>query len=269
MKKLIPVLFLLLPLSIMAQSVTLKPVCSVSFMRGGKGSVRLNGYLYSLDYYNALQKTNLSTGETTKLGKEFFTDVRFFFGLRNKLYIVESSGATKQIDTNTGEWNLIMSSGSWVEVSRIITVGNNLYSVKNGTLCQHYTFNSEKYKELGDPEFFTSMALMYTDSTLHSVIDKTVYRIEINTGEWKKLSTDKAWRNFAAGAVIGTKLYSVENPSSLVVTTLKDGLRKVLDEKQFMQARMLFPDNGKLYYVNNNYDLFEVVIDEAAPKPAS
>ncbi|MBK6936334.1 MAG: hypothetical protein IPH18_05155 [Chitinophagaceae bacterium] len=78
----------------------------------------------------------------------------------------------------------------------------------------------------------------------------------------EKVSTDKAWRNFLSGAVIKDKLYSVENPGSLVVTTLKDGIRKVLDDKQFVQSRMLFPDNGKLYYINQDYKLFEIVLPE-------
>ncbi|MBK6936333.1 MAG: hypothetical protein IPH18_05150 [Chitinophagaceae bacterium] len=168
------------------QGITLKPVCSVSFMHGGKGMVRMNGYLYSLDYYNALQRTNLATGENAQLGKEFFTDVRFFFGLRNRLYIIASDGATKQIDINTGESRLVLSAGSWTEVARVITVGNDLFTVRNGTLCYHATMHPDKYKELGDPEFFTSMSLLYTDSTLHSVIDKTVYQIDTRNGEWKK-----------------------------------------------------------------------------------
>lgn len=260
MKKLFlvfPVLFFAMVLT--AQPITLKQLCDASFMRGGAGSAQMNGYLYSLGFYNTIHKINLGTGETTQLGKEIFTDVRFFFGVSNRLFIIRKNNSMIEIDINSGSFHEVLPSLSWQFISRVIPVGRNLYTVNQGTLYHNPSLRPEPARALGTPSFFDIDKLMWTETTLHSLVGTSLYQIDLQSGKWTQVKKDKAYRAFKTGAVIGDRFYYVEQKGGLVEVNMTSGESKILDENQFLVPVMMFQDSGKLYYVNGDYKLFEVV----------
>lgn len=243
-----------------AQPVTLKHLTDATFIRGGAGSTQMNGYLFSLGFYNTIHKTNLSTGETVQLGKEIFTDVRFFFGVAGRLFIIRKNNSMIEIDVSTGSFHEVLPPMSWQFISRVIPVGRNLYTVNQGTLYYNPAIRPEPSKALGTPSFFDIDKLMWTETTLHALVGNSIYAIDLQSGKWTQVKKDKAFRAFKTGAVIGDKFYYVEQKGGLVEVTMSTGESKVLDENQFLQPIMMFQDSGKLYYVNNDYKLFEVVL---------
>ena len=251
---------LLLPALLIAQSVTLKPLCNANFARGSSRFVQMNGTLYALDINNAVHKINLSSGTHSRLGKEWFPFSGYFFGVRNRLFIVEADGSMKQIDTATGVSQIVAPMNSFSEISRVVPLGQNLFTIRNGVLCHHPTLQLNKYKEIGEAEFFNVTVLLLADSSLHTVIGKTLYEIDTYTGKWKKICGDKGFSNYRTGAVIGNKLFTIENPAALFETGLPDGKRKQLDAAQFQKAWILFADSGSLYCLTTDYELFEVLV---------
>jgi hypothetical protein len=258
-------LFALLPVillasSLAAQPVTLKHLSDATFIRGGAGSVQMQGYLYSLGFYNTIHKINLSTGVTDQLGKELFTDVRFFFGVSNRLFIIRKNNSMIEIDITTGSFHEVLPALSWQFISRVIPVGRNLYTVNQGTLYHNPGIRPEPAKALGTPSFFDIDNLMWTETTLHALVGTSLYKIDLQTGKWTQVKKDKAFRAFKTGAVIGDKLYYVEQKGGLVEMNMTSGESKVLDETQFLMPVMMFQDSGKLYYLNGDYKLFEILI---------
>ncbi len=258
------IFFLLTPTLIPAQTVTLKKICNISSHYSPR-SVHCNGYLYTLDYF--LYKTNLATGEDVKLGNENFNESGFFFSVGNRLYLMENNGSMKQIDIQTGVSKMVNPIRSWQNISRVVPVGNNFFTVSYGSLYHHPTMQPQKFKKMGGVDFASVSMLLLTDSTVHTIIGRTIYQIDLQTGEWKKISNNKSWRNFNIGAVVRDKLYSIENSGAFIITDLKDGKRKQIANTLFLKPKpiMMFPDSGKFYYLNNDYDLFEVVITEKNP----
>jgi hypothetical protein len=112
---------------------------------------------------------------------------------------------------------------------------------------------------LGAPAFFDIDKLMWTETSLHALMGNTLYRIDLQTGKWNQVKKDKAFRAFKTGAVIGDSFFYVEQKGGLVEVNMTTGESKVLDESQFLVPIMMFQDSGKLYYVNGDYKLFEVI----------
>lgn len=136
-----------------AQPVTLKHLCDVTFIRGGAGSVQMNGYLYSLGFYNTIHKINLGTGVTEQLGKELYTDVRFFFGVNNRLFIIRRNNSMIEIDISSGSFHEVLPALSWQFISRVITIGRNLYTVNQGTLYHNPSLRPNRLKHWGHRPF--------------------------------------------------------------------------------------------------------------------
>ena len=247
-----------------AQGVTLRPLCDASFGRGGAGSVQMRGYLYTLSFYNNLHKTNLATGETSQLGKEMFTDVRFFFGVGNRLFIIRTDRSMIEIDINTGAFHTLLPANSWQFVSWVIPIGRDLYTVSEGNLSLNPGIRPQPSRVIGKPEFANLEMTLRTDSTLHTIMGNFLYKIDLRTGEWIQLKKDKALRNYRTGAVIGTHLYFADNKGALMDMDMGSGEIKLLDDKQFTNPVMLFQDLGKLYYLDNSYKLYEVVLGSPA-----
>lgn len=252
---------------LLAQSINLKHLCDANFIRGGAGSVQLKGNLYTLDFYNTLHKTNLSTGETMRLGKEMFIDVRFFFGVNNRLFIIYRNQSLIEVDISNGKFHNIHPPFSWQYISWVVPVGKNLYTIKQGNLCHHPTLRPDSSKIIGRPDFFNIKMLLLTDSTLHTLFDDKLYQISLQTGNWRLIKKEKNFRNYRTGAVIGDRFFYVRQYGGLVELNMGTGEIKVHDNSEFLKPVMLFQDSGKLYYINADYKLFEV-IREPVPRRA-
>lgn len=243
---------------IFSQTVTLKQIGKDNLLLQFSFAEYLNGNFYTITN-NTLYKTDLSTGEQTKLGNTSFPKTQFFFGLKNKLYSLENDGSLTQIDPETGAWTSISGIGSWLRLNKIIVVKNSMYAIENGSLYYYPVMNPQLRKQIGGSDFYDVGILMRTDSTLHSLIrEGSIYEINLTTGKWEKIGKGRSWKYAKAGAILNNKLYTVENPSSLFETNLADGERKELDNSQFKKFKILFSDLGKLYGIENDGTLHEI-----------
>lgn len=231
-----------------AQLVTLKQVGKTNDYFQMYLPVRYNGALYSFNS-GALYKTDLSSGVLSRLGNSVYTNIRFFFAIYNRLYIIETDGSMLSIDTHTGDRKPESSIGAWLNVMQVIVVGNSFYSFENGVFYHHTALHPDKRKQTGRDEFYNLGTLYRTDYKLYSIIDGVFYEINTGTGEWKKISKAKSWKSVRSGAVLNDKFYSVETDGFLYETTLADGAKKVLDKTQFIKGGFLFAEGGRLYII--------------------
>ncbi len=252
---------LLLSGALSAQTVTVKKLSNVKKVIGTM--VQYRGTLYSI-YNGALYAINLSNGEYKQVGTSLFNNIKFFFALNNRLFVIEKDGSMTQIDPVSGTWSVVSIMGSWNETERVITVGNNFYGIQNGVMYHYPTLNEKVRKQVGEAEFFDMGMVMYTDTTLHSIIGGQLYQVNTTTGKWKKIGSGKNYRNCRMGAVSGNILYTFETPDALFQTSLPDGTKKQLDNTQFTTVRGLFADSGHLYCFSSEYDLCEIIVGPAA-----
>jgi hypothetical protein len=241
-----------------SQTVKLKQIGKDNLLLQFSFAEYLNGNFYTITN-NTLYKTDLNTGEQTKVGNTSFQKTQFFFALKNKLYSLENDGSLTQVEPATGAWSSVSGIGSWLRLNKIIVVKNSMYAIENGSLYYYPVLNPQLRKQIGGSDFYDVGILMRTDTTLHSLIrDGSVYEINLTTGEWKKIGKGRLWKYAKAGAVLNNKLYTVESPSSLFETNLADGERKELDKEQFKKFKLLFSDMGKLYGISNDGTLYEI-----------
>src|SRR5512138_751228 len=88
-------------------AVTLKQVGDKNFMFDIRGMEYFGGNLYTLDFLYSLNKINLETGESTRLGTVSYNNAKFVFGLNNKIYIIENDGSMNEVDVETGSWRSV------------------------------------------------------------------------------------------------------------------------------------------------------------------
>ena len=231
-----------------AQPVTLKQVGKTNeyFQKGSP--VHYKGALYTFNF-GALYKTDLDSGYCSRLGNSVYKNIRFFFAINNRLYIIETDGSMLVIDPFTGARKPESIINTWVNVEQVIVVGNSFYSFENGVFYYHSALNPDKRKQVGKDEFYNLGALYRSDSKLYSIIDGNFYEINTGTGAWKKITKAKSWRSVKAGAILNDKFYSLESDGSLYETTLSDGTKKEMDKTQFIKGGFLFAESGKLYTI--------------------
>jgi hypothetical protein len=60
---------------------------------------------------------------------------------------------------------------------------------------------------------------------------------------------------------LNNKIYTIETGGALYETSLPDGTRKLLDQNQFKNARILIASAGKLYTITSEGSLFEIMLN--------
>src|SRR6266536_242663 len=139
------------------------------------------------------------------------------------LYIIETDGSMDQIDPATGKWSVVASMGSWTLPEEVFVIKNHLFTVENSALIYYPYLNPKQGKQRGESNFADIGDLMYTDTTLHSLIaDGSLYEINTETGLWKKILKNKTLRTSRAGTVFNNKLYTSDNSVGLIETSLPD-----------------------------------------------
>lgn len=256
--------FFLITLYANTQSVTLKqigkPNMFISVMFGDQA----NGIFYSIDFTYALYKTDLNTGEQLRLGDATYKNTKFFFRHRNKLYSIENDASMTEIDPVSGVWSVKSSIGTWTEVERVTVVGNSFFTMQNGAFYYYSSLDPKYRRQIGGSEFFNVGILLESDSTLHSLIrDGSLYQISLATGEWKRIGKGKSkeWKFTTAAEILNNKIYTIETGGALYETSLPDGTRKLLDQNQFKNARILIASAGKLYTITSEGSLFEIMLN--------
>ena len=245
-----------------AQTVTLKQLGKEGvFLRTSFGCCALpfGGYLYTLDEFSAINKTDLATGEQTRLGNTTFNSYRFFFENQGRIYVIDNDGGMSSTDPATGAWVKMAAPETWSTMDRVFTVRHTCYGIENGGLYFFPTVNKKLNRKIGKDDFYNVGTLIKGDTLLLSLIgDGSLYDINLSTGVWRRIGKTKDWKREKAGAILNGKLYSVDSDEGFYVTDLNDGTRKQIDNTQFGRATVLFQEGGKLYMVDRKGTLFEV-----------
>lgn len=245
-----------------AQTISLKQLGKEGmFMHTSFGccSVPFGGSFYTLDDYSVIYKTDLTTGEQSRLGTETYKNYRFFFENNGRIYVINNDGSMSSTDPATGAWVSISGVDTWTTIERVFTVRHLCYGIENGGLYIFPTVNKKLNRKIGKDDFYNVGTLIKGDTLLLSLIgDGSLYDINLNTGVWRRVGKGKDWKRQKTGAVLNGKLYSVDADEAFYETDLADGTRRQLDNTQFGKAVYLFPDSGKLYMIDRKGDLFLV-----------
>lgn len=246
-----------------AQMVTLKQIGKDNMLMTSNMelSVHASGILYTIDQTGSIYKTDLSSGDYSRIGKATFNNLKFFFTMNNRLFVIDNDGSMTQIDPVAGAWSVVSSMGYWNLIVKVVVVANSFYAIENGMLYRYLGFNTATRKQIGGAEFYNVGTLIRFETALYSLInDGSFYQINTNTGEWKKIARSKTWKGNLS-AVVKDKLYTIDNSGTLNETSLSDGNKKQLDNTQFKKAAFLFEDSGKLYTSTTAGSLYEIVIN--------
>jgi hypothetical protein len=244
-----------------AQTVSLKQIGIETVLFSDVFVEWFNQNLYTIENTGALYKTNLVTGSHTRLGNVTYKHTRYLFVVNAQLYCMEDDGSMNRIDINTGAWTVVSPIGTWNSINRVLTVGNKFYTTENGVLYYHPTMSERVKKQVGEADFYDLGSYSTTDTSLCTLIGGTLYQINTQTWKWKKIGPNKAWRFAKDGDLMGNKYYTVETPSALVETDLSTGTRKILDDKQFLNAALVIADSDKLYVIFKGGIIYEIIIN--------
>jgi hypothetical protein len=124
--------------------------------------------------------------------------------------------------------------------------------------------NADNRDQIGGASFYNPGYLVRGQTSLHSLQPEgSLYKINIATGEWEKISKAKQWKNSNAAATLNGKLYTIDKTGSLAETVFPDGNKTILDSSQFVNAKTMFATGGKLYWINKDGNLYEIGLTPA------
>jgi hypothetical protein len=265
MKNFILILFytILLNIGSSAQTVSLKQVGKDNILLSSTLLISAHsaGFLYSVDQNGSIYKTDLSSGDYSRVGKATYSHLKFFFTLNNRLYVIDDDASMTQIDPVSGNWSVVSNLGYWKEINYVVVAGNIFYAIENGVLYRYSGFNTATRKPIGEAEFYTPGFMFKYEAALYTMVSNgSFYEINTSTGAWKKIAKSKNWKGNLS-AVIKDKLFTIEDSGAFSETTLADGVKKELDNTQLKKSRYLFEEGGKLYTRTSEGNLYEIVIN--------
>jgi hypothetical protein len=247
-----------------AQGITLKQIGKPNQYMNVQFAEKGNELLYTIDFSSGLNKTDLTTGEMTKVNDISFKNTEFFFRYRYKLYSMDKDGSLTEIDPVSGAWTLKSSMNAWSDIDMPIVAGSFFYAIENGAFYRYSVLEPKMRTQIGGSDFYNSWGMFDTDTTFHCLIrDGSLYQISLQNGEWKRIGRGKSkeWKFTTAADIAGNKLYTLETGGALYETSLPDGTRKLLDAKQLEKGRYLITISGKLYAITSDGYLYEVIIN--------
>lgn len=248
--------------TIAAQGISLKQIGkSNQYMNLQAVDRDNNGHLYTIDFSNGLNKTDLATGEMTKINDVNYKSTEFFFYYRFKLYSMDKDGSLTEIDPVTGAWNMRSGINAWSEIARPVVVGSFLYAAENGSFYRYPGLDPKVRTQLGGSDFYDMGSLLKSDTTLYSMIrDGSLYKINLKDGEWIRIGgrKNKDWKFAVAAELMNNKIYTIETGGALYETSLPGGERKLIDSNKLEKGRRLIAVSGKLYAITSEGDLFQI-----------
>ena len=245
-----------------AQNVTLRQIGKNQVLFNILGGYPMNGILYTVDFNGTVNKTTLDSGIHTRLANTSYSRGEKFFGLNNKLYLIEADGVLNEINPYTGAWKAITAMGVWTKIEKTVVVNNILYTTENGVFYRHRGVDIDNREARGEAEFYNIGFFFDAGNSLYCLFgDGSFYEISVADGKWRKIGKGKSWKSIKCGDVLGDKFYAVDVGGNFSETLLSDGTKKTLDNTQFQKAKYIFVEGGKLYVIMTDGNLFEVVIN--------
>ncbi len=252
----------LLTIAASAQGINLKQVGKANqYMNVQFAEKDNNGHLYTIDFSNGLNKTNLATGEMSKINDVNYKNTEFLFYYRFKLYSMDKDGSLTEIDPVSGQWTLRSGISAWSEINRPVVVGSFLYAAENGSFYRYGGLDPKSRTQIGGADFYSMGRLIKNDTSLYSMIsDGSLYRINLRTGEWNRMGGRKSkdWKFAIAAELMNNKIYTIETNGALYETSLPGGERKLIDTNKLEKGRVLISVSGKLYAITTDGYLYEI-----------
>jgi hypothetical protein len=243
-----------------AQTVSVKKLTHIPKLTRGI-SFPYKGSLYSIYGNGALYKIDLATGNYTQLGTTLFANAKFLFALNNHVFIIEKDGSMSQVDPNDGAWRVVSPIGTWSTIENVLVVGNNFYTIENGALYQNQGMSDRGRKQIGGGDFFELGIVVYTDTSLYSIVSGVLYQINTYTGKWTKIGSGKNYKAARSAGFMNNRIYTLETPAVLFETSLADAAKKQVDDSHFTNNRGMFSHGNKLYFYNSDDDLCEILFE--------
>lgn len=245
---------------IKAQTITLRQIGKNSLLFNILGGQPLNGQLYTIDNDGTVNKTTLDSGFHTRLANTSYKRGEKFFGLNNKLYLIEEDGKLNEINPITGAWKALTAMGVWTKIEKTVVVNNILYTTENGVLYRHRGVDIDNREARGDPEFYNVGSMFDAGNSLYCLFgDGSFYEINTSDAKWRRIGKGKSWKALKCGDVLGDKFYSADISGNFTETLLSDGTKTTLDTEQFKKARYMFVEAGKLYVIMTDGNFYEVL----------
>ncbi len=243
-----------------SQNITLKQIGKNNLLFNILGGDPLNGILYTIDYDGTVNKTTLDSGVHTRLANTSYKRGEKFFGLNNKLYLIEEDGKLNEINPVTGAWKALTAMGVWTKIEKTVVVNNVLYTTENGVLYRHRGVDIDNRVVRGDAEFYNVGSMFDADNSLYCLFgDGSFYEINTSDAKWRRIGKGKSWKALKCGDIVGGKFFSVDITGNFTETLLSDGTKKTLDTEQFKKAKFMFVEAGKLYVIMTDGNLYEVL----------
>jgi hypothetical protein len=226
-----------------------------------KGTIALatmNDRLYTIDNSGALYVTDLAAGTWRQLGKAEFGKTRFLFAEGQSLYSIETDGSLYRVSPTNGAWSRVGQAGVWNNTIAGTMLNGRLYTVEQTGILYETIPATGVWKKLGNAEFAKSRFIFGEGSSLYTIEDGGLYRVNPTDGSWRLVGKAEDWTGTRAVAVLADQLYSANKSGALYKSSLETGQWVAVGKPAFGKTAFLFVVGYQLYSIESDGSLYAI-----------
>jgi len=215
--------------------------------------------IISLDKLGDIYVTDPVTEKCRLINNDKYTNSQFLFGTGDLVYNIDRDGtlyATK------------VSDGSWVQLSEFAnyssafgtTLGENMITIGAKSGRPFLTNPKGEVSKINDMDYSKTQFIFGGEKFFFTIENNNLYATNPTDGTCKKIGESGAYANTKTGAGMNDKIYTLETTGVIWETDPETGAFSKIIDHSFLDTRLMFAGNQKLYAILPTGNLYEIAI---------
>jgi len=217
------------------------------------------GKVISLDKLGDMYITAPETQECKLINKDKYTHSQFLFGTDEFVYNIDKDGTLYATNVSDGSWKQLSEFANYKSAFGV-ACGENLITIGAKSGRPFLTNPAGEASKINDMDYSKTQFMFGGTNYFFTIENNNLYSTNPVDGICKKIGDTGAYANTKIGAGMNDKIYSLETTGIIWETDGETGVYKKLIDHSFLDTRLLFAGNNKLYAILPTGNLYEISI---------
>ncbi len=241
------------------QRGSVKQICATGEWVDTVLAVVSAGKIISLDKLGDVYVTDPETQESRLINQEKYTLSQFLFGTSEIVYNIDRNGTLYGTNVNDGTRKQLSEYANYKSAYGA-SCGENIVTIGAKSGRPFLTNQEGEVTKINDMDYSKTQFIFSGTNYFFTIENNNLYATDPYNGECKKIGDTGAFANTKKGAGANDKIYTLETTGVIWETDGQTGVYTKLIDHSFLDTRLMFAGNNKLYAILPTGNLYEINI---------
>jgi len=217
------------------------------------------GKIISIDKLGDMHVTDPVTEECRLINNEKYTHSQFLFGTSEYVYNIDKNGTLFATNVNDGSRKQLSEFANYNSAFGV-SCGENIITIGGKSGRPFLTNPNGEVSKINDFDYSKTKFLFGGTNFFFSIENNNLYSTNPVNGDCKKIGGDGAFANTKTGVGMNDKVYTLETTGVIWETDTETGQYTKVIDHSFLDTRLMFAGNTKLYAILPTGCLYEISI---------